>query len=111
VEAGARTPFFGGLPERGPWTAVGLTRAQFLAILGLSIALFVFVGGPVWSHVHDRHLARIAVSYGVIPIAVATALHRNGDARPGLVLGASAIIAVVKLVVTAALLVAVALVH
>ena len=101
--------FFGALPERGPWTAVGLTRAQFLVILGLSVVLFVFVGGPVWTHLRDGHFARIAVSYGVIPPAVAVALRRSGRVRPLVVVGASAVIALVKLVVTAALLVAVAL--
>jgi hypothetical protein len=105
----ARTSFFGGLPERGPWTAVGLSRAQFLAILALSVGLFVFVGGPVWAHVHDRHFARIAISYGVIPVAVVGALHRNGTARPALVAGATLVIALVKLILTAALLVVLAL--
>jgi hypothetical protein len=102
-------PFFGTLPERGPWTAVGLTRAQFLLILALSVVLFVFVGGPVWTHLRDGHFARIALSYGVIPPAVAVALHRNGRVRPLLVVGASAVIALVKLLVTAALLVVFAL--
>ena len=102
-------PFFGGLPERGPWTAVGLTRTQFVAILTLSLALFLFVGGPLWTHVRDRHFARIAVSYGVIPLATAAALQRNGAARPARIVAASAVIALVKLVVTAALLVTIAL--
>jgi hypothetical protein len=105
----SRSPFFGTLPERGPWTALGLTRGQFAAILGLSLLLFVFVGGPLWSHLRESHLTRITVSYGVIPPAVVVALRRNGSARPGLVLGASAAISLVKLVLTAALLVAVAL--
>jgi hypothetical protein len=109
VEASARTRFFGGLPQRGPWSAVGLGRGQFLGILGLSIALFVLVGGPVWAHVHEGHFTRIGVSYGVIPLAVAVALHRNGAARPGLVFGATVVIALVKLVVTAGLLVVLAL--
>ena len=109
MEGRAGTPFFGGLPERGPWTAVGLTRAQFVAILALSIVLFVFVGGPVWAHVRDRHLVRITTSYGVIPFAVAAALHKNGELRPAPLVGATIVVALVKLVVTAALLVAVAL--
>jgi hypothetical protein len=102
-------PFFGALPERGPWTAVGLTRGQFAAILGLSVGLFVFVGGPVWMHVRDHHFARIVVSYGAIVPATAAALQRNGRARWPLVVGASAVVAAVKLVVTAALLVALAI--
>ena len=102
-------PFFGGLPKRGIWTAVELTRNQFVAILGLSVLLFVFVGGPLWNHLHDSHFLRIAVSYGVIPLAVALALHRNGSWRLPLVVGASALIAVVKLLLTAGLMVVLAL--
>ncbi len=101
--------FFGALPERGPWTTVGLGRGQFAAILGLSVVLFVFVGGPVWAHVHDHHFVRIAVSYGAIVPATAIALQRNGRARWPLVLGASGVIAAVKLILTAALLVLFAL--
>lgn len=109
VASPTRTPFFGALPERGVWTAVGLTRGQFFAILGLSVALFVFVGGPVWAHLRGGHLARIAMSYGVIPPAVAFALRHNGSARLPLILGASVVIALVKLLLTAMLLVVVAL--
>src|SRR5262245_35444012 len=104
-----RTRFFGSLPERGLWSAVGLTRGQFLAILAASVVLFVFVGGPLWAHVHDGHLLRIAVSYGAIPPATALALARNGTLRLALVAGASVVIALVKLLLTAALLVVIAL--
>jgi hypothetical protein len=109
MSSSTRVPFFGALPDRGPWTAVGLTRGQFLAILLMSVALFVFVDGPVWVHLRDSHAIRIGVSYGIIPPAVALALRRNGTATTALVLGASAIIALVKLLVTAGLLVAFAL--
>jgi hypothetical protein len=105
----ARSAFFGGLPERGPWTAVGLGRTAFLAILGISVALFVFVDGPVWAHLHDRHAARIAVSYGIVPVGVVVALRREGRLRPAAVAGATAVIALLKLVLTAGLLVALAL--
>jgi hypothetical protein len=101
--------FFGALPERGLWTTVGLRRGQFLAVLAVSLGLFVFVGGPLWSHVHDHHFARIAVSYGAIPIGVAVALRANGTLRPTLLVGGSAVIALLKLVLTAALLLIVAL--
>ena len=97
--------FFGGLPERGPWTAIELTRGQFFAILALSVGLFVFVDGALWNHLHGSHFARIAVSYGVIPLAVAVALRRNGAWRPSLWLGASALVATVKLLLTAGLVV------
>jgi hypothetical protein len=97
--------FFGPLPRSGIWTAIALTRAQFLLILVLSVVLFVFIGGPVWAHAHESHFWRIGLSYAVIPAAVAAALHRNREARPVTIVVASAVIALVKLVVTAALLV------
>lgn len=109
VPANVHAPFFGALPERGPWTAVGLTRVQFLVILGLSVALFLFVGGPVWMHVRDGHTARIAVSYGVIPVAATVALGWNRAATPGRVVGATVIIGLLKLLLTALLLVVLAL--
>jgi len=101
--------FFGALPTDGIWTSLGLARGQFLAILGLSLLLFLFVDGPVWQHVHDAHFRRITVSYAAIVPAVWAALARNHAARPSLLLGASAVLALVKLVVTAGLLVVLAL--
>jgi hypothetical protein len=100
---------FGPLPEHGPWTVVGLTRTQFGAILGMSVVLFLFVDGPLWAHVREPHLRRIAVSYAAIPLAAAWALGLNGRLRLHFVLGASAVIALLKLVVTAGLLIALAL--
>ena len=105
----ARPPFLGGLPELGIWTALALTRGQFLTILTLSVVLFVFVDGPVWQHLRASHFLRISVSYGVIPFAVAGALFHNRQARPLLVLGASAVLALIKLVLTAGVLIAIAL--
>jgi len=102
-------PFFGGFPERGIWTAVGLTRNQFAAILTLSVVLFVAVGGPLWTHVRDAHFTRITVSYAVIPIGVMAALYRNGNARPLTVAAATVVVALVKLVVTTVLLIGLAL--
>jgi hypothetical protein len=104
-----RTALFGPLPTRGIWTALSLTRVQFLLILGGSIALFVVVGGPLWVHLHDSHFRRIAVSYAVIPPAVSVALYQNDKARLLLILTGSAVIALIKLVATAALLVVIGL--
>lgn len=100
-----RARLFGPLPTQGIWTALSLTRGQFFLILGGSIVLFTIVGGPVWGHLHDSHFQRIAVSYAVIPPAVAAALYGNGKARVLVIVAASAVIAMIKLVVTAALLV------
>lgn len=102
-------PLFGALPADGVWTSLGLGRVQFFATLALSIALFVFVDGPVWRHVHGAHFWRITVSYAAIPLAVAAALAWNHTPRVSLLIGASAVLALIKLVATAALLVALAL--
>ena len=103
--------FFGPLPTRGVWTAVGLTRGQFFAILGVSIAMFVFLYGPIWLHTHDSHFARIVWSYLIIVPMVGWVLYRNGKARITSVLGASVVIGLVKLVVTAVILVLIGLVR
>ena len=103
------TPFFGPLPTRGMWTAVGLTRAQFLLILAVSIALFLFLGGPIWRHTHESHFWRIGWSYlAILPMAWAS-LYHNGKARIGTIAAASVVVGLVKLVLTAVILVAIGL--
>jgi hypothetical protein len=100
---------FAPFPAAGPWTPLGLTRGQFLGILALSVGLFVVVGGPIWSHLRDRHFWRLGVSYAVILPAVAWALHRNHSMRPARVIVASGVLAVLKLVLTAGLMLLLAL--
>jgi hypothetical protein len=102
-------PLVGPLPTRGIWTAIGLGRGQFLGILALSVAAFLLVDGPLWHHLRDSHFDRIALSYGIIPPLVGAALWRNGRFRPLLLLEASAVISLVKLVLTALLLMVFAL--
>ena len=96
--------FIGPLPATGPWSAFGLGRGQFFAVLLGAIALFVLIGGPVWRHVHDPHFARLAWSYAVIPPAIAAAQLRNGSFGWGRLFGATVTIGVLKLVVTAVVL-------
>jgi hypothetical protein len=103
------TSLVGPLPVAGPWTALGLTRSQFLTIVGLSVGLFIIVGGPIWSHLHGTHLWRLVVSYAVIPPAVAWALRRNRSMGAVRVVVASGVLALLKLVLTAGLMVLVAL--
>jgi hypothetical protein len=104
IAPGGRGSLLGGIPERGVWTALGLRRGQFLAILGGAVLVFLFLGGPVWRHVHDGHFARIVVSYAVIPPAVWVALRRNGSRGIVAVGVAATVLALIKLVVTAGLL-------
>ena len=96
--------FIGPLPTTGPWSAFGLSRGQFVAILLGAIALFVMIDGPVWWHVHDQHFARLVWSYAVIPPAIAAAQVRNGAFGWGRLLGATVTIGVLKLVATAVVL-------
>jgi hypothetical protein len=99
----------GSFPKDGIWTAVGMTRGQFLGIIAVSTALFVFIDGPVWHHLRDSHLARIIWSYTMIPPAVAGALYLNRKPRLGLLVAASVVIGLVKLVLTAVILVLIGL--
>ena len=98
-----RAPLFGPLPVHGPWTGLGLSREQFLGILLASCVIFVFWGGPLWSHAGRSDFWRLAVSYAAIPALVAAAQAWRGTLRPSLFLAATGVIAVVKLVVTALL--------
>jgi hypothetical protein len=101
--------FVGPLPTRGPWTAVGLDRGWFFGILVIAVAGFAFIGGPVWRHPHADHFVRIALSYAVIVPLVGIAYGRRRPFPFGPALAAIGIIALVKLVITAALLAAIAM--
>jgi hypothetical protein len=104
-----RTPFFGPLPTRGIWTALGLTRGQFFLILTVSVAMFLFLYGPLWLHTHESHFGRIVWSYLVILPMSWAALYRNGKAHIGTIVAASVVIGLVKLVLTAVILVVIGL--
>ena len=97
------------IPERGIWTSVSLSREQFFAILLVSILFFLFLDGPAWRHLRDSHTARIAGSYGIIPVLVALAQWQRGCLRLRPWVEASILISLIKLLVTAILLVMLAL--
>ena len=99
----------GPLPTRGPWSAVGLSRGWFLATLAIATGCFLLIGGPVWRNPHGDHFLRIVLSYAIIVPLVALAFVRRRPFPVGSVLAAIAVIALVKLVVTAGLLGAIAL--
>ncbi len=101
-----RTPLFSPLPISGPWTALHLTRAQFLVILIGACLVYVFLGGPLWHHLRENDFVRIVTSYAMIPLAVAIALRHNGALRLSPWLVASGVLAALKLLVTAMLAVA-----
>ena len=88
---------------------MGLTRAQFILILGVSVVMFLFLDGPLWLHTHDSHFGRIVWSYLVILPLTWGALYRNGKAHVGAIVAASVVIGLVKLVVTAVILVVIGL--
>lgn len=99
----ARVPFFGSFPRRGIWSAVGLGRGQFFGILLAAVAVYAFFGGPIWRRLGEDDFLRIAVSYAFIPVAVGLAQWARGTLRASLFLGGSAVIAALKLVITAGL--------
>jgi hypothetical protein len=101
MEPARQDRWFAPLPVHGPWTALQLTRTQFLVILAGACAVYAFTGGPLWRHLGENDFVRIAVSYAVIPPAVAAALHRNGALRLSTWLVASGVIAALKLLLTA----------
>lgn len=105
TSAPRREPLFAPLPVHGIWDSLDLSRLQFFVILVASVAVFVFIGGPVWSHARESHFWRLGISYAVIPLLVGLAQWRNR--RPswmGLFLGTT-VISLIKLVLTASLLV------
>lgn len=98
---------FAPLPTNGIWNALHLGRGQFLLILSLSLAIFSFAGGPLWGHARESHFWRLSLSYLAIPAAVAWALWRNRALGWTHWIIASAVLSVIKLVLTALILVAV----
>jgi len=99
----SQTRFFAPFPERGVWTAVGLTRGQFFGIFAISTALFFVIGGPLWDHLREGHLARIVWSYAAIPVLVVLALARNRRLELFPAVGATIVLGFAKWIVTAAL--------
>lgn len=108
-ESPRRARLFAPLPERGIWSPLDLTRNQFVAILAASVLVFFFAGGSLRQHAHESHLWRLSASYLLIPPAVAWAQWRNGKLSWVRWLAAGAVLALIKLVLTAIVLVAVGL--
>lgn len=102
-------PFITPLPVTGPWTSVGLTRAEFLTVLLGSTLVFLVVPTPLWTHLREGHFTRLAVSYGVIPVALSLLLARDGRLAPGVLLRGTLVLALLKLVLTTGLMMAIAL--
>ena len=106
-----RFRLFAPLPVSGPWTAVGLSRGQFLGILVGACLIYVFLGGPLWLHLRQNDFVRIAVSYLAIPLAVAIAQRHSGTLRLSTWFAASGVIAALKLLVTAGIAVVLGITH
>jgi len=81
-----------------------MPRGWFLAILALAVACFMAIGGPVWRNPHGDHFTRITLSYAVIVPLVAVAFRHRRPFPIGAACAAIAMIALVKLVLTAVLL-------
>jgi hypothetical protein len=96
-----RHAFFAPFPATGPWTALGIGRGPFFAVLAGACLVYLFWGGPVWSHLGDSEFPRIALSYAVIPLGALIALYRAGRLTLPALLAASGVIAALKLLLTA----------
>lgn len=81
-----------------------MTRGWFLGILVASVVAFLLIDGPAWRPAHAGHFRRIVLSYAVIPLGVAAAFGHAWRGRVGQMLVATAVLALVKLVLTAGLL-------
>lgn len=82
---------------------MGLSRAQFVAIIGISLVAFLFVDGPLWEQLGDNHFRRITLSYLAIPVLVAALQMYAGKLDAGALFGATIVIGVIKLLLTALL--------
>ena len=97
------------IPKQGIWDVVGLGRVQFFSILAVSIFLFLFLGGPAWAAKGDPHTLRILGSYLAIPLLVGIAQWKMGTLAFRRWFEASILIVLIKLIATAILFLAVAL--
>jgi hypothetical protein len=106
-ERSSRSSFFGSFPRRGVWTALGLTRMEFFVILLVSVALFSIVDGPIWQHPAGNHFRRITTSYLAIPLLILANQLTRKKFDLATLLGGSIVIGVIKLVLTALIVLAI----
>ena len=96
-------------PARSFRETLGLSATQFVIVLLFSLAVFVFLGGTLWSAPRETFALRLFVSYLVIPLLVVPLLWRN-QVRSWLTMAfASLAVAGVKFAITVVLDVALGL--
>lgn len=95
-----------GVPERPHPTSIvpGITARQLAVSLTGLVGLFLFVQGPIWSHVWEADFA-ILWSYAPIPAVVLGLLIVNRTFSVGRLLLGSFLVALLKYVITATILV------
>lgn len=96
--------FFGSLPTHGVWTAVGLSRSQFLLVISVSVLAFLFLGGPLWQHLDTNHFHRIVLSYLAIPVLILAIQLARRQLNLSTLLGGTIVIGVIKLLLTAVIM-------
>lgn len=82
----------------------GITARQLTAALAVLVGLFLFVQGPIWSHVWEADFA-ILWSYAPIPAVVLGLLIVNRTFSVGRLILGSFLVALLKYVITATILV------
>ncbi len=100
-EGESRAAFFGRFPSRGVWTVLGLTRVHFFVILTISVVAFLFLDGPLWENLAANHFRRIVVSYTAIPAMILVSQFLRDRVDWAKVFGGSVVIGVIKLLITA----------
>ena len=70
------------------------------------MAAFLFIDGPLWSNLRENHFRRIIVSYVAIPMMVLVCHLRGAGFDLRRLFGATIVIGVIKLLVTAFLVLA-----
>lgn len=90
--------------RRAPLTpALGLSIRQSVAVLLISLLVFLFLGGPLWSASRQTFPLRLFASYLIIPLLVAGQLRWNGVRAWRTTLVTSIVLAGIKFVITVAI--------
>ncbi len=87
----------------GQWSlssTLGLTAAQGVWILTISMLIFAFLGGPFWSSPRQAFTLRVIASYLILPPLVFVCLLWNRKATWATLLFASSVLGSVKFAIT-----------
>jgi len=79
---------------------LGLSSRQSASVLAISLLVFIFLGGPLWSASRQTFPLRLFTSYLLIPVLVVSLLRWNRVFSWRTALFASAVIGGMKFIIT-----------